>query len=381
MRRTGVPVEGLDDAAGRPNDFRDDFAPFLTTRLVDFFRKPNFVRETDFFFKARSPVFGNANFANTHAHKPALQYNVRIGGCIVQTRREMITVRNFLRDAMSGNPYEYHDEHAGTPPVANAEYTREAIDASAYPFPKTPFEISLRYRGRLCTLTVFGDHLIIEGEKLPEPIRVERNEPFRFRFWSPIRWGDFVFICRKKKYKFKVRGESQIFLKLGWLHAWGQCLVDSQEAAEKAEHKSQDLILFLPKVISLIIGVEFLLFTIGFAAVYVFASPGSPTRTSIIPCFLSAFAAVYSYVGLSKRNRLGLWPIPFAFTGFMIITFGWVLYEHFFSSQFREGILRLFIYCCFTSCFFATVYYLPYRQLKRLDDQIRETRNEDDLPV
>jgi len=280
---------------------------------------------------------------------------------------------------MSENPYEYHEE-------ADAQ---AVADGTGCAFPKTPFEISLRYRWRPCTLTVFADHLLIEGEKLPEPVRVERNEKFRFRFWSTICWGDFVFLYRKKKLKLKVRHEPQIFLKLGWLKTWQQCLYDPQEAAEMAEEKSQDLILLFPKVISLIIGVEFLLFgIIHFITITVMmATPfyRSPNELLLLgSLFLLGLSGLYSFWELRRRSRNGLWPLPVTYAGVLIITviYGvYIIVRH--SADYDETFRLVSVYGMLG--FFwvgaALLYYMPYRQLRRLDHQIRETRDEDDLPV
>ena len=280
---------------------------------------------------------------------------------------------------MSENPYEYHEE-ADVQMVA---------DGTGCAFPKTPFEISLRYRRRPCTLTVFADHLLIEGEKLPEPVRVERNEKFRFRFWSVICWGDFVFLYRKKKLKFKVRHEPQIFLKLGWLKTWQQCLYDPQEAAEMAKQESQDMILFWPKLYSLIIGVEFLLlgmiYFIMIMVMMVTPFYRSPERLLLSgSIFLLGLSCSYSCWKLRRRSRNGLWPFPVTYAGVLIIMliYGvYIIVRH--SADYDETLRLVSVYgmLWFLWVGVALLYYLPYRQLKRLDHQIRETRDKDDLPV
>ena len=271
---------------------------------------------------------------------------------------------------MSENPYEYFDESPETPPV----------DGSACPFPKTPFVISLRYRKRPCTLTVFGDHLLIEGEKLPEPVRVERNESFRFRFWSVIACGDLSFLYRKKKLKFKVRKEPQIFLKLGRLTAWQQCLHDPHEASEKAEEKSQNLILLWPKIFIMLCGCELFMYLMMAFMIYPQSSQGSPADYARFPLVLLTLSCVFSYMELRRRNRRGLWFIPITVGGLILYDTLWSLYRHFFLGRSPE-VVHLILAMCVMWLFIALIFYLPYRQLKRLDRQIRETRGEDDLPV
>jgi len=271
---------------------------------------------------------------------------------------------------MSENPYQYHEEQHAERFVPD--------DGSACRFPKTPFVISLKYRRRPCTLTVFADHLLIKGEKLQEPIRVERHEKIRSRFVSVIPWGDLALIVRNRKYKFKVRREPQIFLKLGWLEAWNQRTVDPQEAAEITRQRSENLILLFPKLMTFILGFEFSLFTILF-----FMKAGQPNFSTAagflwVAVLILAMGSIYSFWGLMQRSRIGLLPIPAMMVGCIAFLIVFQAIRYFFH---RDVVLSSFVFdsLIFSSvgCFFISIYYLPYRQLKRLDRQIHETQEED----
>ena len=225
---------------------------------------------------------------------------------------------------------------------------------------------------------------VIEGEKLPESVRVERDEKFHFRFWSPICWGDFVFLYRKKKLKFKVRREPQIFLKLGWLKAWQQGLHDPQEAAETAKEKSQDLILLLPKILSLIFGFQLLVYLVAALISSLFADSVLPLHMYCLPILflLSSCGCFYSHACLRQRNRLGLWICPAMIGIFYTAIVAYAIWGSFRYSSGQDDVTQLVLSLWGTGfgvLLYASFYYLPYRQLKRLDHQIQETQGKDDL--
>ena len=271
---------------------------------------------------------------------------------------------------MSENPYQYHEEQHLERSVPD--------DGSACRFPKTPFVISLKYRRHPCTLTVFADHLLIKGEKLQEPIRVERHEKICSRFWSVIPWGDLALIVRNRKYKFKVRREPQIFMKLGWLEAWNQRFAEPFEAAEKARRKSENLILWIPKLMTLILVCEFSLLAIIYFMKAAQTNFSTAARFLWVAVLLLAMSSIYSFWGLMQRSRIGLLPIPAMMNSCIAFLIVFQAIRYFFH---RDVVLSSLVFdsLIFSSvgCFFISIYYLPYRQLKRLDRQIHETQEED----
>jgi hypothetical protein len=274
---------------------------------------------------------------------------------------------------MSENPYEYREDHCDSRSIALG-------DGSACRFPETPFVISLRYRRQPCTLTVFSDHLLIAGEKLNEPIRVERTEMLRFRFWSFTYSGNLTLTFRNRKLKLKVRRESQIFLKLGWLETWSQRIADPLEAVEKARQKSENMILLL--------GCQFTFYAAEFfSRILVSDRPGIVFgHLPVTSCLflLSPFCCFYSFWGLMQRSRSGLWPVPVMLGGFIISLTNDAVQAHFrysLSTAEQNTLFRIFCGLGFVSIailvLFGMGYYLPYRRLRRLDLQIRETQDED----
>ena len=157
-------------------------------------------------------------------------------------------------------------------------------------FPPTPFTLKLARRGRSCLMTVEQDHLVIEGESLCEPIRIQRHERYRLNSCFYYAGKELIVWHRptRKEFTFRIEEQGMADLKISWLFAWKEGVPDNRTPEEHVKKTSNKWLYKAP--------ISWLLFN---TVLFGFFVSAFYNRGVVLPVWQSIVLSVFSIASLA----------------------------------------------------------------------------------